>query len=282
MEQEEKQVIADQGAENRMAANALGDSDTRVGEADKKDRNHSSQANNDFSGSELEDDDDRISAPDDNLTGSELDDQDLSSENLGADLTANVLDKRDDTGKISRADAHVTPRSHTQNTGESGPKKATAKTALPQESKSKRAKPIKKMIIAAAVFILLCVSGVTTFVLWPASPALDLTAPVQAPATEEILPVSLDAFLIPFGHGKFSYISLNVSIDVPNGRIRNEIMAKKDLIRGQIYEALLLHVRDLATTPVPNDIKTIISKSVNGSLSNSSVRELYLTQFIVV
>jgi len=92
----------------------------------------------------------------------------------------------------------------------------------------------------------------------------------------------MDAFLIPFSHGKFSYISLNVSIEVPTGRMRNEIIAKKDLIRGRIYDFLLAYARDLANAPVPNDIKTIISKSVNGSLSNSSVRELYLTQFIVV
>jgi flagellar basal body-associated protein FliL len=92
----------------------------------------------------------------------------------------------------------------------------------------------------------------------------------------------MDAFLIPFSQGKFSYISLNVSIDVPTGRLRNEIIAKKELIRGQIYELLLMYVRELENTPIPNDIKAIISKSVNRSLSNGSVRELYLTQFIVI
>jgi len=297
MEQEEKQEIQDQDTkvEDSSADNPSGDDDSAAAKPEDKDPSDRSPDDNDLSGteissenisgSEIEKEDPSASELDyDDLTGSELDDDDLTGDELNDDdLTGNALDENDDTGNITSADAQVNQQPDDQSKGESGQDKTAVESASSEELEAPRAKPLKKIILAAAVVILLSIAGVIAYVLWPTSPDVELeTAAVQAPEKEEIVPISMDSFLIPFSHGKFSYISLNVSIEIPTGRLRNEIISEKDQIRGQIYELLLKYVRDLASTPVPNDIKTIISKSVNRSLSNGSVRELYLTQFIVI
>jgi flagellar basal body-associated protein FliL len=205
-----------------------------------------------------------------------------TSNELADDLTGNELDELDNTGNGASEDAAAAKVAEEQAEAKTHDEKPDAETQT-NNARSSRLKFSRKIILPVAAAILLCIAGGVAFVIWPTPPEIELeTAEVQAPETDEILPVSMDAFLIPFSLGKFSYISLNVSIEVPTGRIRNEIIAQKDLIRGQIYELLSVYARGLANTPVPNDIKKIISESINESLSNGSVRELYLTQFIVI
>ena len=234
----------------------------------------------DLTGNELEEDltGNELS---DNLTDNELD-GDLTGNKLAGDQTGNELDELDNTGNGASQDAVAAKVAEGQAEAKPHDEKPDAETQT-NKARSSRLTFSRKIILPVAAAILLCVAAGVAFVLWPTPPEIELeTAEVHAPETGEILPVSMDAFLIPFSLGKFSYISLNVSIEVPTGRIRNEIIAQKDLIRGQIYELLSEYARDLANAPVPNDIKTIISKSINESLSNGNVRELYLTQFIVI
>jgi len=238
----------------------------------------------DLTGDELDDDDltgDELD--DDDLTGDELDDDDRTGDGLdGGDLTGDNLAAADNSMNISSAKPAAAKGAQNPSEGASSPEPA-ADAIQASEKEAKRTKPLKKIVLASAVVILLGVAGAVLSVFWPMSPEFELETAAE-PSTEpvEIVPVNMDAFLIPFSHGKFSYISLNVSIEVPTGRMRNEIIAKTDLIRGRIYDFLLVYARDLANTPVPNDIKTIISKSINGLLSNGSVHKLYLTQFIVI
>jgi len=219
----------------------------------------------------------------DDLSGAERDD-DLSGNELeDADLTASKLNEGDDTGGMSNADVQESTAAAENSADEPSHEKAAAARQSTETGDSLRAKPIKSIIMAAAVVILVSVVGVIGYVLWPTSSDIKMeTAAVQAPEKEEIIPISMESFLIPFRHETYSYISLNVAIEVSSCRLRTEIMAQKDFIRGRVYDGLLLYVQDLSNTPGPNAIKTIISESINSALANGSVRDLYVTQFIVI
>jgi flagellar basal body-associated protein FliL len=106
-------------------------------------------------------------------------------------------------------------------------------------------------------------------------------AVVEAENKEESL-LKMDSFVIPYNKDNFSYISFSVSLCVPEGSLREEMITKKGLIRGKIYELVLTYLDQSGEIPAPEPVKGLIAESINDALSEGEVNELFLTQFLLI
>jgi flagellar basal body-associated protein FliL len=95
--------------------------------------------------------------------------------------------------------------------------------------------------------------------------------------------VNFDSFIIPFEeHGKFTYISLSISFELPNKDLKDEMYKKNTLIRGIIYRILSENIKILTTVSSLEELKELIIHRVNGVLAAGKVSEVIITDFSMV
>ena len=95
--------------------------------------------------------------------------------------------------------------------------------------------------------------------------------------------ITFDSFIIPFEeHGKFTYISLSLSFELPNKELREEMYKKNTLIRGVIYMILSKNIKILTTVSSLERLKALITCSVNGVLAPGKVNDITITDFSAV
>jgi len=91
------------------------------------------------------------------------------------------------------------------------------------------------------------------------------------------------SFVIPLKEKKgLTYISLSISFNVPNKELRREIIAKKEQLRGSMYDILRKEINRIEEIPPLEKIKGFLSKRVNMALSAGKVNEIYITKFLAV
>jgi flagellar basal body-associated protein FliL len=142
---------------------------------------------------------------------------------------------------------------------------------------------LKKKGIYMFAAVCLFVTVTIVFTVWYAIPEEKPNSDrvIQTKKIEKYT-LKLDSFLIPYSQNQSSYISLDFSLDVPEGPLKRELIKKRGLIRGVVYELLVNYIDSLQGIPAPEKIKDVITQGVNGSLSKGKISELYLTQFIVI
>jgi flagellar basal body-associated protein FliL len=151
-------------------------------------------------------------------------------------------------------------------------------TAVAQD-KSPRRK--RKLFLFAGLGV--CVAILMSCIAWNAFfKAEEKTTAVIYAIRQEDSILALDSFVIPCSGGNFTYIALNVSFKVPAGPLRNEMEKKRAFIRAKIYDLLKTYIDQPGEIPIPEAIKDLIAKGVNGALSKGRVNELYLTQFLLI
>lgn len=95
--------------------------------------------------------------------------------------------------------------------------------------------------------------------------------------------VTFDSFIIPFEEqGKFTYISLSLSFELPNKELREEMYKKNTLIRGVIYMILCKNIKILTTVSSLERLKGLITCGVNGVLAPGKVNDITITDFSAV
>jgi len=91
------------------------------------------------------------------------------------------------------------------------------------------------------------------------------------------------SFVIPLKEKKgFTYISLSISFNVPNKELKREIIAKKEQLRGIMYDILREEINKIEEIPPLEKIKGFIARRVNMALSAGKVSEVYVTKFLAV
>jgi len=91
------------------------------------------------------------------------------------------------------------------------------------------------------------------------------------------------SFVIPLKERKrFTYISLSISLNVPNKELRQEIIAKKEQLRGIMYDILREEINRIEEIPPLEKIKEFLTRRVNMALSAGKVNEVYITKFLAV
>ncbi len=267
MENENQQLDAGPPATGGEDANTTGS--TSAGEA--------SIAGNEsqFEGNELADDD---FSDETDISGDELDEDDEGLNTVarisGDELSDDDLSAEDQTPSRSTQPA-ISQASPATDKG------VAAK--MPDENKVRPSAWIKRSIYLLSTVGLIVVVMVGYQNWHGASFQPEPTENViQQPVHTTVAPIKLDAFIIPYHQGNFSYISLDVTMDVPAGPIRNEMIAKLGLIRGRIFESLKMYIQKIEDVPSPDNVKAIVSKAVSASLSKGEIGDLYLTRFLVI
>ena len=91
------------------------------------------------------------------------------------------------------------------------------------------------------------------------------------------------SFVIPLKEKRgLTYISLSISFNVPNKELRQEIIKRKDQIRGIIYDVLREEINRIEEIPPLEKIKGFLTRRVNMALSAGKVNEVYITKFLAV
>jgi len=91
------------------------------------------------------------------------------------------------------------------------------------------------------------------------------------------------SFVIPLKEKKvFTYISLSISFNVPNKELGREIIAKKEQLRGIMYDILREEINKTEEIPPLEKIKGFLTRRVNMALSGGKVDEIYITKFLAV
>ena len=92
-----------------------------------------------------------------------------------------------------------------------------------------------------------------------------------------------DSFVIPFReHDKFAYLSLDISFRLMDRELAEEMTAKRDLLRGIIYDILREEVNKTGKLPLLDELKEHIIEGVNKALSSGKVKEAYVVDFLAV
>ncbi len=95
--------------------------------------------------------------------------------------------------------------------------------------------------------------------------------------------IKFEPFIIPFReHGKFTYISLSISFELPNKELMDEMIEKNNWIRGIIYNILSENIYVLENVSSLMKLKQFIINSVNNILTDGKVDKAFITDFSTV
>jgi flagellar basal body-associated protein FliL len=95
--------------------------------------------------------------------------------------------------------------------------------------------------------------------------------------------IKFEPFIIPFrGHGKFTYISLSISFELPNKELMDEMIEKNNWIRGIIYNILSKNIYLLENVSSLMKLKQTIIKNVNNILTSGQLDKAFITDFSTV
>ena len=92
-----------------------------------------------------------------------------------------------------------------------------------------------------------------------------------------------ESFIIPFQVNKgHTYISLNLSFELSNVELKEEIIEKKDQLRGIIYDLLRQGIHTVEDVHSLEKLKALIIKRANTVLTSGKVREAIIINFLLV
>ena len=95
--------------------------------------------------------------------------------------------------------------------------------------------------------------------------------------------IKFEPFIIPFReHGKFTYISLSISFELPNKELMGEMIEKNNWIRGVIYNILSENIYVLENVSSLMKLKKFIINNVNDVLTSGRVDKAIITDFSTV
>lgn len=91
------------------------------------------------------------------------------------------------------------------------------------------------------------------------------------------------SFVIPLKEKEgLTYISLSISFNVPNKELRQEMIEKKELLRGIMYHILRKEINRREEIPPIEKVKEFLKRSVNVALSAGKVTKISITKFLAV
>ena len=111
----------------------------------------------------------------------------------------------------------------------------------------------------------------------------------KIPSRSNIFPIPHDktfifeSFILPIQKKQgYTYISLNFLFELSNMRLKGEIGEKNEQLRGIIYDILEQEIHRLEDADALEKLKTLIIKRTNTVLTSGEVREVFITNFILV
>jgi len=95
--------------------------------------------------------------------------------------------------------------------------------------------------------------------------------------------IIFESFILPIQNKQgYTYISLNLLLELSNIKLKGEIIEKKDQLRGIIYDILEQEIHRVEDADALDKLKTLIIKRTNTVLTSGEVREAFITNFLLV
>jgi flagellar basal body-associated protein FliL len=92
-----------------------------------------------------------------------------------------------------------------------------------------------------------------------------------------------ESFILPIQRKQgYTYISLDLLLELSNIKLKGEIVEKKDQLRGIIYDILEQEILRVEDAGALDNLKTLIIKRANTVLTSGEVREAFITNFLLV
>ena len=101
--------------------------------------------------------------------------------------------------------------------------------------------------------------------------------------TPDIQTLKFHPFVIPLKNDKkYSYMYLSISFIFPEKEIKEEMLKKKYLLRNIIYDLLSEHANQIEWVPALDQLKLLVVKGINDTLSSGKINDLYITRFLMI
>jgi flagellar basal body-associated protein FliL len=111
----------------------------------------------------------------------------------------------------------------------------------------------------------------------------------KIPSRSNIFPIPHDktfifeSFILPIQKKQgYTYISLNLLLELSNIKLKGEIVEKKEQLRGIIYDILEQEIHRVEDADALEKLKTLIIRRTNTVLTSGEVREVFITNFMLV
>lgn len=92
-----------------------------------------------------------------------------------------------------------------------------------------------------------------------------------------------ESFILPIQKKQgYTYISLNLLLELSNMELKGEIIEKKDQLRGIIYDILEQGIHRVDDADSLEKLKALIIRRANTVLTSGEVREAIITNFLLV
>jgi flagellar basal body-associated protein FliL len=153
------------------------------------------------------------------------------------------------------------------------------------EMQTFRKRPGMGKVVLLVLFLVLGAATVwvgTSFVK-KTKPPPKAPAPASQAKVERKAMVNFDPFLVPLGpKSKYTLISLSFSLELPNGKIKEETEKRMNEIRGVIYDALKEDLVNAEEIPSVQEVKAGISRAARKALAGRQVTDVYISQFLAL
>lgn len=109
------------------------------------------------------------------------------------------------------------------------------------------------------------------------------TPRVEKSRVQTARPIVFDGFVIPVKeHNKFTYISLGISFKPANNKLAEEMTAKRNLLRGIIYDTLEKEINRTREVPSLDKMKAHIIRRADQALTSGGIEGAYVIDFLAV
>jgi flagellar basal body-associated protein FliL len=254
--------------------------------------NPSKNNNNDeqFTGNELDE-----TPSDEEFIGNELDEPQSNIKFSGDELdeplsndvdTGNELDEvKSNNKKVSAENAKLDNITEKKPLNRKSSKSPNTEAEKDDDQSAGSKKKITIVHKISAILLLLCLIVVPVYFFFLRHPkVINKPIPVKKIYTKnENQTLVYETFIVPFEHSKYyTYLLADISFDVPENKLRLEMIKKKNKIRKIIYDMLLNKIEDAQSLPPVNEIKNDIKPAVNAILENGIIKEVFITKYHAV
>ncbi|MFH2047317.1 MAG: hypothetical protein ABIK92_19485 [Pseudomonadota bacterium] len=262
------------------------------------------QSDEKFSGNEL----DEVES-DEKFSGNELDEVESDEQFAGNELDETQTDEKFSGNELDRIQSDESLTGNELDSSKTDNQKIQAEAEKPdsiieneplKNSSSTRKKitfsvdailslfKIKKITIVhkiSAIVIMLCFIITTLYFFIIRQPQVEnMPIPIEKTSVRnENYALVFDTFIVPFEQNKYyTYMLLDISFDIQEEKLREEMTGKQNKLRKIIYDKLLDKIKGVKSLPPVAEIKNDIKSAINTVLENGRIQEVFITKYHAV
>ncbi|MBU1052878.1 MAG: hypothetical protein KKC46_03480 [Proteobacteria bacterium] len=231
------------------------------------------QSDENFSGNELDE-----TLSDENFSGSELDEIQSNGSLTGNELDNSKADIQKIQAEAEKPDS-IIDKEPLDNSSSKRKKILFSVDAILSLFKIKKITIVHKI---SAIVIMLCFITTTLYFFIIRQPQVE-NKPIPIEKTSvrnDNYALVFDTFIVPFEQNKYyTYMLLDISFDIQEKKLREEMTGKQNKLRKIIYDKMLDKIKGVKSLPPVAEIKNDIKSAINTVLENGRIQEVFITKY---